>query len=95
MSTHVRLPPAYEAWERPEKNRMRERRSSAALMKAVKWVSIASLIVAGLFGVLAALYHPVPATFRFSGGWQHVLVLASVVTFVAALASPDRRLKRL
>ena len=68
MSSLVKLPAPREAWAPSEtkpldeavwnawvtKNRVQERRNSAARMKAVKWVSIAALIaVAGLGSHLA------------------------------------------
>ena len=49
--------------------------------------------IAALFGALTVLYNPMIRLFSFSGDWQHALVLASLVPFVAALAWPDHRLK--
>ena len=120
---------AWNAWV--TRNRVHERRNSAAQVKAVKWVSIVGLLavgglwshlapfeiivrfivttgamvvmfqafrarhyaVAAVFAALAVLYNPVAPSFRFSGDWQHALVLASAAPFVVALALPDRRLK--
>ena len=68
MSTLVKLPAPRESWAPPEtrpldeavwnawvvKNRARERRNSAARMKAVKWVSIIGLLaLAGLWSRIA------------------------------------------
>jgi hypothetical protein len=36
--------------------------------------------------LLRSLYNPVAPVFSFSGGWQHAVVVASTVPFVASLA---------
>jgi len=148
MSTSVELLGSREAWTPQSakpldqavwqawvaKGRAEDQRSSAARIKAVKWVSIAGLLAAellgshlapfdvlvrcvvtggamvvmlqflharryacaALFGALALLYNPVAPVFRFSGGWQLAVVVASAAPFVASLrlaiakkANPD------
>ena len=48
---------------------------------------------AAVFGALTLLYNPIAPVFDFSGGWQRVVVLMSVLPFVAALISRKERLE--
>ena len=48
--------------------------------------------VAAVFGALALFYNPVVPAFSFSGDWQHAVVVASAVPFVASLAWPTGRI---
>jgi hypothetical protein len=41
---------------------------------------------AAVFGALILLYNRVAPVFTFSGGWQHLVLFASVIPFVASLA---------
>ena len=44
-------------------------------------------VLAGLFAALVALYNPVTPVLSFSGGWQRVVVLASVLPFLVSFRS--------
>lgn len=41
--------------------------------------------VAAVFGALAVLYNPVAPVFSFSGEWQRVFVMMSIIPFIASL----------
>jgi hypothetical protein len=47
--------------------------------------------VAALFAGVAVLYNPAAPVFSLSGGWPHAVVAASVLPFVASLASRNAR----
>lgn len=51
--------------------------------------------VAAVFGALALFYNPVAPTFSFSGDWQRAVVVATAVLFVASLAWPTGRNRRM
>lgn len=44
-----------------------------------------------VFGAIATLYNPVMPVFTFSGTWQHALVAASTIPFIATLTGRDVR----
>jgi hypothetical protein len=101
-SVNVREPPrsialdeaAWEAWV--EKGRAREKRNSAARLTAVKWVSLAALVVvAGLWSDLAP--YDVVARFIVTAGATFVMfhsihsehyAMAAVFAAVALLYNP-------
>jgi len=61
----------------------------AAMFQAHRAHRYASVAV---FGVIAALYNPVIPVFTFSGAWQHALVAASALPFIASLKARNARL---
>lgn len=117
----------WQAWL--VKNREHEQRRGAVRMKALKLVSIATLLVvamlgthlgpyavvvrfivatgaivlmfeafhaqyyasAVIFGALSVLYNPIAPAFSFSGAWQSVLIVTSILPFVASLVRRDVR----
>src|SRR5581483_8946587 len=44
-----------------------------------------SYAIATLFGLLAVVYNPLFAVFRFSGDWERVLVMATATPFIVSL----------
>lgn len=50
--------------------------------------------VAAAFGLLALCYNPLAPAFSFSGDWQRAAVAASAVPFIASLAWPNGRNRR-
>jgi len=117
----------WQAWV--VRGRARDRQASAARLKAVKWFSIAALLItagvwsglapyqivvsflvaagalvvlfqavhighyvfATVFAALVMLYNPVIPIVSFSGEWQRVVVIVSVLPFVASLSWRNER----
>ena len=48
-----------------------------------------------LFVALTLLYNPIVRCFSFSGGWQHALVIASILPFAATLLTAQNRAYRI
>jgi len=61
----------------------------AAMFQAQRARRYASVAV---FAAIAALYNPVMPVFTFSGAWQHALLAASALPFIASLTWRNARL---
>jgi hypothetical protein len=59
--------------------------AAASIILMVQAFRTKRYVFAAAFGALALLYNPVAPVFNLSGQWQRVLVISSVVPFVASL----------